>query len=451
MIEALRGILGDRVSTSESVREHHSHGESWHAPGLPDVVVFPTSTEEVVAIVKLCAERHTPIVPFGMGSSLEGHVNAIHGGVSIDMTRMTRVLRLSPEDLDITVEAGLTRLKLDAHLKNTGLMFPIDPGADATLGGMAATRASGTTAVRYGTMKDNALGLTVVLADGQVIKTGGRARKSSSGYDLTRLFVGSEGTLGVITELTLRLYGRPEAVRAAVCPFESMAGAANTVIQTIQLGIPVARIEIIDEVQLQVVNAYSKTDYPIAPTLFFEFHGTSDVDVEDQIRAVEEIAREHGAKGFTWASSLEDRHVLWQARHNAYYAAVASRPGARAWTTDICVPISHLAECILETQQDLKEAHVSAPLVGHAGDGNFHLIIMLNPNDLQEFATVSRISERLVERALKFGGTCSGEHGVGFGKLKYLAAEHGAALDVMRSIKRAIDPNNLMNPGKLIP
>jgi D-lactate dehydrogenase (cytochrome) len=451
VIEALRGILGDRVSTSDSVREHHSHGESWHEPGLPDCVAFPVSTEEVAAIVKLCAEHRRPIVPFGMGSSLEGHVNAIHGGVSIDLTRMTKVLRLSPEDLDIAVEAGLTRLKLDAHLKNTGLMFPIDPGADATIGGMAATRASGTTAVRYGTMRDNVLGLTVVLADGRIIKTGGRARKSSSGYDLTRLFVGSEGTLGVISELTLRLYGRPEAVRAAVCPFESMAGAANTVIQTIQLGIPVARIEIIDEAQLRVVNAYSKTNYPLAPTLFFEFHGTSEVAVEDQIRAVEEIAREHGAKGFKWASSLEDRNTLWQARHNAYYATVASRPGARAWTTDICVPISHLAECILETQADLKEANVVAPLVGHAGDGNFHLIIMLDPADRNEFETITRISERLVERALKFGGTCSGEHGVGIGKLKYLAAEHGEALDVMRSIKRAIDPNNLMNPGKLIP
>ena len=451
MIEALRDILGDRVSTADSVREHHSHGESWHAPGLPDAVVFPATTEEVAAIVQVCARHRVPVVPFGMGSSLEGHVNAIHGGVSIDLTRMTRVLRLSTEDLDISVEAGLTRLKLDAHLKNTGLMFPIDPGADATLGGMAATRASGTTAVRYGTMRDNVLGLTAVLADGRVIRTGGRARKSSSGYDLTRLFVGSEGTLGVITELTLRLYGRPEAVRAAVCPFESMAGAANTVIQTIQLGIPVARIEIIDEVQLRVVNAYSKTDYPLSPTLFFEFHGTSEVVVEDQIRSVEEIAREHGAKGFTWAASLEDRNTLWQARHNAYYAAVASRPGARAWTTDICVPISHLAECILETQADLRDANVEAPLVGHAGDGNFHLIIMLNPDDPTEFATISRISERLVERALKFGGTCSGEHGVGFGKLKYLAAEHGAALEVMRSIKKAIDPNNLMNPGKLIP
>jgi D-lactate dehydrogenase (cytochrome) len=451
VIEALRAVLGDRVSTSESVREHHSHGESWHAPGLPDVVAFPTSTAEVSAIVKLCAQHRSPIVAFGMGSSLEGHVNALKGGVSIDLTRMTKVLRLSPEDLDITVEAGLTRLKLDAHLKNTGLMFPIDPGADATLGGMAATRASGTTAVRYGTMRDNVLGMTVVLADGSIIHTGGRARKSSSGYDLTRLFVGSEGTLGVITELTLRLYGRPEAVRAAVCPFESMAGAANTVIQIIQLGIPVARIEIIDEAQLEVVNAYSKTDYPLAPTLFFEFHGISESSVEDQIRAVEEIAAEHGAQGFKWASSLEDRNTLWQARHNAYYATVASRPGARAWTTDICVPISHLAECILETQADLKTANVVAPLVGHAGDGNFHLIIMLDPDDPKEFAAVTRLSERLVERALKFGGTCSGEHGVGVGKLKYLDAEHGAALDVMRSIKRAIDPGNLMNPGKLSP
>jgi len=451
VIEALRAILGDRVSTSDSVREHHSHGESWHPPGLPDYVVFPSTTDEVSAIVKLCARQRMPIVPFGMGSSLEGHVNAIKGGVSIDLTRMTRVLRLNPEDLDITVEAGLTRLKLDAHLKNTGLMFPIDPGADATIGGMTATRASGTTAVRYGTMRDNVLGMTVVLADGRIITTGGRARKSSSGYDLTRLFVGSEGTLGVITELTLRLYGRPEAVRAAVCPFESMAGAANTVIQTIQLGIPVARIEIIDEAQLKVVNAYSKTAYPLAPTLFFEFHGISESSVEDQIRAVEEIAGEHGAKGFKWAASLEDRNTLWQARHNAYYATVASRPVARAWTTDICVPISHLAECILETQADLAEAQIVAPLVGHAGDGNFHLIIMLNPDDPEEFGAVTRLSERLVERALKFGGSCSGEHGVGLGKLKYLAAEHGASLEVMRSIKRAMDPHNLMNPGKLIP
>ena len=451
MLDELRALVSDRVSVSDSVREHHSHGESWHPPGLPDFVVFPQSTEEVSAVVKLCADRRTPIVPFGMGSSLEGHVNAIKGGVSIDLTRMTRVVRLSPEDLDITVEAGLTRLKLDAHLKNTGLMFPIDPGADATIGGMAATRASGTTAVRYGTMRENVLGLTVVLADGRVIRTGGRARKSSSGYDLTRLFVGSEGTLGVITELTLRLYGRPEAVRASVCPFDSMPGAANTVIQTIQLGIPVARIEIVDEAQLRVVNAYSKTNYPIAPTLFFEFHGISETMVEEQVKAVEEIAREQGAREFQWASSLEDRNTLWTARHNAYYATVASRPGARAWTTDICVPISHLAECILETQADLKAAGVIAPLVGHAGDGNFHLIFMLDANDKTEFDRIAKLNERLVERSLKFGGTCSGEHGVGFGKLKYLPAEHGDALDVMRAIKAALDPNGLMNPGKLIP
>jgi D-lactate dehydrogenase (cytochrome) len=413
--------------------------------------VFPINTEEVSAIVALCARHRTPIVPFGMGSSLEGHVNAIHGGVSIDLTRMTRVLRLSPEDLDVTVEAGITRLKLDAHLKNTGLMFPIDPGADATIGGMTATRASGTTAVRYGTMRENVLGLTVVLADGRVITTGGRARKSASGYDLTRLFVGSEGTLGVITEVTLRLQGKPEALRAAVCPFASMSGAANTVIQTIQLGIPVARIEIVDEAQLRVVNAYSKTNYPIAPTLFFEFHGISQTMVDEQIRAVEEIAREQGAREFQWAASPEDRATLWQARHNAYYATVASRPGARAWTTDICVPIAHLAECILETQSDLHQAQVVAPLVGHAGDGNFHLIFMLDANDPREFGTISALNERLVERALKFGGTCSGEHGVGVGKLKYLEREHGASLDVMRAIKQALDPLNVMNPGKLIP
>jgi D-lactate dehydrogenase (cytochrome) len=451
LLDELRIICPDRVSTGESIREHHSHGESWHPPGLPDAVVFPVSTADVSAVLAACARARVPIVPFGMGSSLEGHVNAIHGGVSLDLTRLTRVVRLSVEDLDITVEAGLTRLKLDDHLKNTGLMFPIDPGADATLGGMAATRASGTTAVRYGTMRENVLGLTVVLADGRVIHTGGRARKSSSGYDLTRLFVGSEGTLGVITEVTLRLYGRPESVRAAVCPFASMAGAANTVIQTIQLGIPVARIEIVDEAQLRVVNAYSKTDYPIAPTLFFEFHGISDVTVEEQIHAVEEIAREQGAQGFRWASSFEDRNTLWHARHNAYYATVASRPGARAWTTDVCVPIAHLAECILETQADIAATGIAAPLVGHAGDGNFHLILMLDPDDPAELSTTQAFSERLVERALKFGGTCSGEHGVGIGKLKYLAHEHGEGLDVMRAIKQALDPHNLMNPGKLLP
>ena len=391
------------------------------------------------------------MVPFGMGSSMEGHVNAVRGGVSIDLTRMTRVLRVSQDDLDVTVEAGITRKTLDAHLKNTGLMFPIDPGADATIGGMAATRASGTTAVRYGTMRENVLGLTVVLADGRVIRTGSRARKSSAGYDLTRLFVGSEGTLGVITEVTLRLFGRPEALAAAVCPFESMAGAVNTVIQTIQLGIPVARMEVIDETQLAIVNRFSKTQLSRGPDAVLRVprhqpgcrrrsgaHGG-----RDRARA--------GRARLPVGETPEDRARLWQARHDVYYATVASRPGARAMTTDVCVPISQLAPCILETQADARATDLAAPLVGHAGDGNFHLILMLDPDNADEVARVSAFSQRLVERALRLGGTCTGEHGVGLGKMKYLKAEHGEALGVMRAIKQALDPHNLMNPGKMLP
>ena len=450
IIDELRSFLGERVSTSESIRDHHSHGESWHTAAPPDAVVFPDTVDEVARIVSACARLRTPVIPFGMGSSLEGHVNAIHGGISIDLTRMNRVLRLSAEDLDVTVEAGLTHRKLNDHLKNTGLMFPVDPGADATLGGMTATRASGTTAVRYGTMRENVLGLTVVLADGRVIRTGSRARKSSSGYDLTRLFVGSEGTLGVITEVTLRLHGRPEAVSAAGCAFTSMEGAAATVITTIQLGIPVARIEIIDEQQLEIVNRYSKTNYPIAPTLFFEFHGISERAVHEQAEAVQEIAGEHGATGFTWASTPEERATLWQARHNVLYATIASRPGAKPWTSDVCVPISRLSECILETQDDLRRSKIVAPLVGHAGDGNFHLIFMVDPENATELDAVKAANARLVERALRLGGTCTGEHGVGLGKLKYLREEHGESLDAMRAIKQALDPHGLMNPGKLI-
>lgn len=444
-------MLGDRLSTSQAVRDHHSHGESWHDPSPPDAVAFPQTTEEVAAIVTACDRGRVPVIPFGIGSSLEGHVNAVHGGITIDLTRMTKVLRLSVEDLDVTVEAGLTHRKLDDHLKNTGLMFPVDPGADATIGGMTATRASGTTAVRYGTMRDNVLGLTVVLADGRVVRTGGRSRKSSSGYDLTRLFVGSEGTLGVITEVTLRLFGRPEAVAAAVCPFQSMEGATKTVITTIQFGIPVARIEIIDEQQLDLVNRYSKTEYPLAPTLFFEFHGISKETVDEHARAVEAIATENGSLGFRGAASPEDRATLWQARHNVLYATVASRPGAKPWTSDVCVPISRLSECILETQDDLRRSKIIAPLVGHAGDGNFHLIFMVDTGDAQEMERVKAANARLVERALRLGGTCTGEHGVGFGKLKYLKEEHGDSLETMRAIKRALDPHNLMNPGKLIP
>jgi D-lactate dehydrogenase (cytochrome) len=451
LIDELRSLLGERLSISESVRDHHSHGESWHASAPPDAVVYPQTTDEVAAVVAACARTRTPVIAFGMGSSLEGHVNAIHGGISLDLTRMNRVLRMSPEDLDVTVEAGLTHRKLNDHLKNTGLMFPVDPGADATIGGMAATRASGTTAVRYGTMRENVLGLTVVLADGRVIRTGGRARKSSSGYDLTRLFVGSEGTLGVMTEVTLRLYGRPEAVSAAVCPFQTMQGAAATVMTTIQLGIPVARIEIIDEQQLEVVNRYSKTNYPIAPTLFFEFHGISEDSVHEQAQAVQEIAGENGALAFRWASTLEERATLWQARHNVLYATIASRPGAKPWTSDVCVPISRLSECILDTQEDLRRANIVAPLVGHAGDGNFHLIFMVDTDNAAELEAVKAANVRLVERALKLGGTCTGEHGVGFGKLKYLREEHGESLEAMRAIKRALDPDDIMNPGKLVP
>ena len=452
LVQALRAILGDRVSTAASVKEHHSHGESWHAAAEPDAVVFPETTDEVSRVVTACAAHGAPVIAFGIGSSLEAHVNAIHGGVSIDLTRMTKVLRLSADDMDVTVEAGLTHRKLNDHLKNTGLMFMVDPGADATIGGMTATRASGTAAVRYGTMRDTVLGLTVVLADGRVVRTGGRARKSSSGYDLTRLFVGSEGTLGVITEVTLRLYGRPEAITTAVCNFPSMEAAATTVIQTIQLGVPVARIEIIDEAQLRVVNQYSKTSFPEAPTLFFEFHGPSQAVVEEHARLVKDVTDEHGGSAFRWTSSLEERSKLWEARHNALYATIASRPGCKAWTSDVCVPIAHLAECIAETQADLAASSLVAPLVGHAGDGNFHLIFMLDPNDPDERARVAAANHRLVERALKFGGTCSGEHGVGTGKLKYLEEEHGAeALAVMRQVKAALDPKNLMNPGKLVP
>jgi D-lactate dehydrogenase (cytochrome) len=452
LVHDLRAILGDRVSTAAAVREHHSHGESWHAPAEPDAVAFPESTAEVSQVVAACARHGAPIVPFGIGSSLEAHVNAIRGGVSIDLTRMAKVLRLSPEDMDVTVEAGLTHRKLNDHLKNTGLMFMVDPGADATIGGMTATRASGTAAVRYGTMRETVLGLTAVLADGRVVRLGGRARKSASGYDLTRLFVGSEGTLGVITEVTLRLYGRPEAISTAVCTFPSMAEAATTVIETIQLGVPVARIEIIDEAQLAVVNRYSKTSFPEVPTLFFEFHGPSQAVVEEHARLVKEVSDQHGGSSFRWTTSLEERATLWEARHNALYATIASRPGCKAWTSDVCVPIAHLAECIVETQADLAASNLVAPLVGHAGDGNFHLIFMLDPDDPDERDRVAAANHRLVERALRFGGTCSGEHGVGVGKLKYLEQEHGAeALEMMRQVKRALDPANLMNPGKLVP
>jgi D-lactate dehydrogenase (cytochrome) len=449
-VAELKQRLGSRANDSAAVRDHHSRGESYHAPAAPDIVCFPHTTDEVAAILKISARWQVPVIAFGAGTSLEGHVNAIRGGISIDLREMNNVVRLSVEDLDATVEAGVTRLQLNKALNNTGLAFPVDPGADATIGGMAATRASGTTAVRYGTMRENVLGLTVVLADASIIKTGTRARKSAAGYDLTRLFVGSEGTLGVITEVTVRLHPLPEAVSAATCAFESIQGAVETVIATIQLGIPVARIELLDEAQMDAVNRYSKTSYPVAPTLFFEFHSDSERHVADQAEAVQALALERGGRGFAWASHLEDRERLWQARHHALYAALALRAGAQAWTTDVCVPISRLAECIVETKKDGVGAPFPICLVGHAGDGNFHLIYVLDPDSPSERAEASRLNERMVMRALAMGGTCTGEHGVGIGKMKYLEAEHGPALDVMRTIKRALDPDNRMNPGKLL-
>jgi D-lactate dehydrogenase (cytochrome) len=452
LLTKLRDQLGDRLSTGESVREIHSRGESHHAGVLPDAVVFPTSTQEVQAIVRSCAEFRCPMTAFGAGSSLEGHVVPLHGGISIDLTRMNRVLRLSVEDLDVSVEAGITRKQLDKHLQSTGLWFPLDPGADATIGGMAATRASGTTAVRYGTMRDAVLGLTVVTADGKAIKTGSRARKSSAGYDLTRLFVGAEGTLGVITEVTLRLHGRPEATAVATCWFESIDAAVDAVIMIVQLGIPVARVELMDETQVEAVNKFSKLDRPVAPTLFFEFHGLSDAAVEESIQATADIVGDHAGRDFARAASPEDRAKLWQARHDAYYASLALRPGSRAWTTDVCVPISRLAQCIHETKADLADSPLVGPLVGHVGDGNFHLIMPVNPDAPDELAAAEHLTDRLVARALSMGGTCTGEHGVGIGKRRFLEAEHGRdAIDVMRAIKQALDPHNLMNPGKVLP
>ena len=449
LIEALRGIVGPRLSTSAAVCEQHGRDESYHAPHPPDVVVFAESTAEVAGIVKACARRRVPVIPFGAGTSLEGHVAALYGGVCIDLGGMDRVVAVNPEDMDATVQAGVTRTQLNTYLRDTGLFFPIDPGAEASIGGMAATRASGTNAVRYGTMRENVLALTVVLADGRVIRTSRRARKSAAGYDLTRLFVGSEGTLGVITEITLRLYGIPEAVSAAVCAFPTVADAVDTVILTIQSGVPVARIELLDSRQMEAVNRYSKLDYAVAPTLFFEFHGT-ERGVAEQAETVQAIAADLGGENFAWATRPEDRDKLWKARHDAYYASVALRPGCRGWATDVCVPISRLAECITETTADLEKSPLTATIVGHVGDGNFHVILVIDPDNREEIAEAERFNERLVMRALAMDGTCTGEHGIGHGKMDFLIAEHGEAVGVMRTIKRALDPDNIMNPGKIV-
>ncbi len=448
LLDELRALLGERLSTSASVCEQHGHDESYHPTYPPDAVAFPVSTEEVAEVVKLCANHKRPVIAFGTGTSLEGHVAALHGGISIDLSRMNEIVEVNADDMDCRVQAGVTHKQLNEYLRDTGLFFTMDPGADASLGGMAATRASGTNAVRYGTMRENVLGLTVVLADGRVIHTGGRARKSAAGYDLTRLFVGSEGTLGVITEVRLRLYGIPEAISSAVCSFETLEGAVNAVILTIQSSIPVARIELLDEVQMDAVNRYSGLDYPVSPALFFEFHGTEHA-VQEQAEMVGEIASELGGSGFRWATKTEERNKLWKARHDAYYAALALRPGAKGWPTDVCVPISRLAECILETRRDIDDAKLLAPIVGHAGDGNFHLSFIVDPDDKEEMARAAALNERLVMRALSMGGTSTGEHAVGTCKMKFLQAEHGEAVAVMRALKQALDPDNIMNPGKI--
>ncbi|MEM7045915.1 MAG: FAD-linked oxidase C-terminal domain-containing protein [Pseudomonadota bacterium] len=450
MIEPIRALVGERLSTSLPIREQHGKDQTHNAGAAPDAVVFPHSTEEVQAIVQLCAAESVPIIPYGTGTSLEGHITALKGGVTLDLSQMDQVLEVNPEDLDCRVQAGVTRKALNAHLRDTGLFFPVDPGADASIGGMAATRASGTNAVRYGTMRENVLGLTLVTADGKIIKTGGRARKSSAGYDLTRLFVGSEGTLGVITEIGLRLYGVPEAISSAVCAFPTVDDAVNAVIQTIQMGVPVARIELLDALQMKACIAYSKLEgYKEAPTLFFEFHG-SEAGVKEQAETVGQLAAEFGGDDFQWATRPEDRNRLWDARHNAFYAVMAYWPNTSAVVTDVCVPISRLAECIALTQDELKSNNLTSPLVGHVGDGNFHLSIMVNMEDTDELKRAKAMSEKMVEQALACGGTCTGEHGVGMGKMRYLEAEHGEAMDSMRAIKSALDPQNIMNPGKVV-
>jgi D-lactate dehydrogenase (cytochrome) len=445
----LQAQFGDRFSTAVAVCEQHGKDESAHPIAPPDAVVFALTTAEVAVIVKHCAAHGVPAIPFGIGSSVEGHVLAVEGGVCIDMSRMNRIIAVNPEDLDVTVEAGVTRKQLNQHLHDTGLFFPIDPGADATLGGMAATRASGTNAVRYGTMKENVLGLTVVLANGDVIRTGGRARKSSAGYDLTRLMVGSEGTLGVITEITLKLYSQPEAIAAAVCAFPSVEAAVRTVIETIQLGVPIARCELLDALTIKAVSQHSRLHLRESPMLFCEFHGTQ-AGVEEQSRTVQEIARENGGLDFEWASRQEDRTRLWQARHEAYPACRRLKPGSVAFSTDVCVPVSRLAECIAETEKDIACASIPIALFGHVGDGNFHLVVLIDPNKPAEAAEADALNRSVVMRAIGMGGTCTGEHGIGLGKLDFLVAEHGPAVQIMATIKRALDPQNILNPGKVL-
>lgn len=451
VIASLSNHFGNRLATGRAIREQHANSITWLENQAPDAVVFAESTEDVQFVVRACAAHGVPVIAFGTGSSLEGQINAPKGGISLDLSRMNRVLAVHTEDLDCVVEPGVTRKQLNEHLRDVGLFFPIDPGADASLGGMASTRASGTNAVRYGTMKDNVVALTAVLANGEVITTARRAKKSAAGYDLTRLLVGAEGTLGIITSLTLKLSGLPEAISAGVCPFPTIRAACDAVILTIQSGLPVARIELLDEVQVRACNAYSKLDLAEQPTLFVEFHGT-EASVHEQAERFGEIATEFGGGPFTWETRPEDRTRLWQARHDAYWACLPMKPGAKALATDVCVPLSRLAECVDETKRDIEEMGMIAPIVGHVGDGNFHTVTLVDMDDPHDVAKAKDFISRMVQRSLAMGGTATGEHGVGQGKRKYMEAEHGeATLDAMRAIKAALDPQNIMNPGKILP
>lgn len=448
VVTALLAQFAGRCSLNRDVRDRHGRGESWHPSQAPDAVVFPSSTEDVSDIVRLCAACGVAVIPFGAGTSLEGQVQAVDGGVCIDLSQMSGIVAVHSEDLDCTIQPGVTREQLNTHLRDTGLFFPIDPGAECTIGGMVATRASGTNAVRYGTMRENVLGLTVVMADGSVIKAGGRARKSAAGYDLTRLFVGSEGTLGIVTEITLRLHGIPEATAAAVAAFPTIDAAVDTVIQVIQTGVPIARIELMDDVSIGAVNTYAGLALDEVPTLFLEFQGSS-ASVQEQAETVELLAKENGCAGFVWSDRAEDRAQLWQARHNAYYAGLALKPNAIGLVTDVCVPISRLAECIRETKTDLSSCPMPAPLLGHVGDGNFHVCFIMDPDSPEQIAEAERLHHRMVGRALAMGGTCTGEHGIGLGKRDLLVDEAGDGVAVMARIKHALDPNYILNPGKI--
>ena len=452
-IAAALGVLkqrfGEQFNTNASVREQHAHTTTYLPAQMPDAVIMATSEEDVQDAVRICAEYKVPVIPFGTGTSLEGGINAPAGGISIDLSGMNEILQVNPQDLDVTVQAGVTREQLNDHLRDTGLFFPIDPGANASLGGMASTRASGTNAVRYGTMRDNVISLTAVMPDGRKVSTGKRARKSSAGYDLARLLIGSEGTLGIITSLTLKLHGIPEAISAAICSFESVEDACNVTIEAMQCGIPMARIELVDAQAVAAINAYSKMDFPVSPLLFLEFHG-SQAGVQEQARLFGEIADSHGGSGFQWVTRAEDRNAMWKARHNAYWAVRAAAPGKQSVATDACVPISRLAECVAETAHDIAESGLYGPIVGHVGDGNFHASLSFDPNNENELERAEAVVERLAMRAIAMDGTCTGEHGIGQGKRRFIRLEHGPGADVMAAIKAAIDPDNIMNPGKVL-